>query len=62
MYIVYTQDKTDRILYVESRIVNYQFTEDISRAQRYKTEHAAINVVRDLWFSSKTQYKVKHII
>jgi hypothetical protein len=62
MYIVYTQDKTDRTLYVESRIINYHFTRDINKAQKFVTEHAAMSVVRDLWFSSRTQYKVKHII
>lgn len=53
MWLITTRDANNTLWYFKSAYVHYNWTEDISKAKKYKTEKAARNMIRKLWLNDR---------
>ena len=61
MYTVITKDKNNVIWYFKSKYLSYNWTTDVTKAKKYKTEKDALTMVRKLWLNDKGCYKANYL-
>lgn len=59
--IVYSTDNCGRVCYFKSKLLNYNWTPEFSKAKRFTDEKRARIMIRELYLSDSGLYKVKYL-
>lgn len=60
MYVVMTKDNNG-IWYFKSAYIHYNWTKDIKKAKKFKTEKDACAMIHRLWVNDRGCYQTKYI-
>lgn len=61
MFVVITRDSNNVVWYFKSAYLHYNWTTDVKKAKKFKTEREACAMVRKLWLNDGGLYQAVYV-